>query len=238
MSCQNVQERISLLLDRKLAAAERENVLAHIESCRECGALLESLEEQRAMLRSMAQPVIPPALTAKLRVIASHERERQLARVSFSARLDPWRSRIHLAFDNLMRPLALPFAGGLLSTLLIFAALVPTLSFSHDITGEEFYTVPVGSMVTNPYGQVADPDDDFPRIQSTSEPIGDYMIVVDLFIDNTGKVVDWRVVRGELTDDMKSIIMLSRFQPATAFGVATAAKIRVVQSCPSATVHG
>ena len=32
MSCENVQERISLLLDSKLADGEREHVLAHLES--------------------------------------------------------------------------------------------------------------------------------------------------------------------------------------------------------------
>jgi hypothetical protein len=161
-----------------------------------------------------------------------------LARVSLSARLRRWASRIELTFENMMRPVALPFTGGVLSTLLIFTLLVPSLSFSHDIRGQEFYTGPVGKMVTNPYDEVADADADFPRIEAPNTPSTDYYNVVDMYIDDTGRVVDWSVVRGVLTDDMKSIIILGRFQPATAFGMPTAATIRVVQSCASATVRG
>jgi hypothetical protein len=61
---------------------------------------------------------------------------------------------------------------------------------------------------------------------------------VDLTIDETGKVVDWTVVKGVITADMKSVILLSTFQPATNMGMATSGKIRVVQFAPSVTVRG
>jgi hypothetical protein len=238
MSCENVQKRISLLLDRRLAVKERENMLAHIEACRACGTHFEMMQNQVAMVRGLHQPAIPAQLAARLSVLASHECERALNRVSLSARLRRWASRVDLAFDNLMRPLALPFTGGVLSTLVIFTLLVPSLSFSHDIRGKEFYTPPVGKMVTNPWDQVADADDDFPRIETPTTAPSDYYNVVDLKIDKTGRVVDWSVVRGELTPDMKSIIMLGQFQPATELGLPTQGTIRLVQSCASATVRG
>jgi hypothetical protein len=238
MSCKQTQERISLLLDGRLAAAEREFVVAHTQSCRECGARFESLAEQRAMLRGIRRPSVPAALSARLRVLASHERERRLARVSFAARLAGWGERVRFEFDNLMRPVALPMAGGLLSTLLMFALLVPSLSFYHDMTGEEFYTMPVGSIVTSTNGTIADEEADFPRIALPGEATQDYLNVVDLVIDENGKVVDWFVVRGQLTKDMESVIMFSGFLPATELGLPTKGTIRVVQSCPSATVRG
>ncbi len=241
MSCENVQKRISLLLDGKLPARERESMLAHIEACRACGTRFEMMRDQVAMVRELGQPAIPPQLAARLSVLASHECERRLARVSLPARLRSWASRVDLAFNNLMRPVALPFTGGVLSTLLIFTLLVPSLSFSHDIRGQEFYTAytaPVGTMVTNPWDQVADADDDFPIIETATDSPSDYYNVVDMKIDQTGRVVDWSVVRGELTPDMKSIIMLGRFRPATEFDVPTEGTIRVVQSCASATVRG
>ena len=238
MSCENVQERISLLLDRKLPARERERMLAHIEACRACGTRFEMMQNQVAMVRALGQRAIPADLKARLSVLASHECERARARLSVPVRLRRWAARVDLAFDNLMRPVALPFTGGVLYTLLIFALLVPSLSFSHDIRGGEFYTAPAGKMVTNPWDQVADADDDFPIIESPNAAPSDYYNVVDMTIDQTGRVVDWSVVRGELTPDMKSIIMLGRFQPATELGVPTHGTIRVVQSCASATVRG
>jgi hypothetical protein len=186
----------------------------------------------------MAQAPVPEALTAKLRVLASHEREHQLARISVRERLRRLVSTVNLAFDNLARPVALPLTGGLVSALLLFGLMMPRLSFSHPTGGQEFSTFPTGRIVTNPYGQVADADDDFPRIEPVNSAPSEFLNVVDLTIDENGKIVDWKVVRGEITPDMKSVIIFSSFEPATNMGIATSGKIRMVQFAPSATVHG
>src|ERR1700710_276735 len=103
MSCESVQERISLLLDCNLPAGDREHVLAHIDSCGQCGTRFESMQSMRASLRNMARPAVPPVLTSRLRVMASHERARQESRKSLAARMKHWESIVRLAFDNMMR---------------------------------------------------------------------------------------------------------------------------------------
>jgi len=225
-------------------------MLAHMGACRRCGAHLESMETQRSLLRNLGQAQVPEALAAKLRVMASHERERQLARVSFRIRMRRWASRAQLLFDNLMGPVALPFTGGLVSTLLIFGLLMPTLSFSHPTGGHEFSTFPSGSLVSSPWNQGVDADaEDPPRLSSpdqpSADPDSDYVNIVNLVIDESGKVADWTVVRGQLTDEINSIIMFSRFEPATVFGLKTSGTIQVRQGlvpCKyrrcSATVRG
>ena len=246
MSCENVQELISLLLDGRMPEAERENVLAHTDVCRDCGMHLASLQTQRAVLRKMAQMPVPADLSARLSVLASHERQRQLARVSIGERVRHLVAKIDLAFDNLMRPVAVPITGGLLSTLLLFSLMMPSLSFSHQNGGDDFSTVPKGSIVTNPYDQGADDDAaDFPVFASPDQPNSDYVNIVNLTIDESGRVADWSIVRGQLTDEIKSIILLSRFEPATTFGLKTSGTIQVRQSLPpckytscSATVRG
>ena len=45
MSCENVQKRISLLLDRQLAPGERSDVLAHLETCRSCASEFASMQD-------------------------------------------------------------------------------------------------------------------------------------------------------------------------------------------------
>lgn len=247
MSCENVQELISALIDGKLPETGRENVLAHTCVCRECGAHFASMQTQRAIMRKMAKAPVPESLAARLSVMASHERERQLARVSVRERMRRIGQSIDLAFDNLMRPVALPLAGGLLSTLLLFGLMMPSLSFSHQNGGhDDFTTVPQGSIVTNPYDQGADEDAaDFPRFGSPNQPNSDYVNIVNLTIDESGRVADWSLVRGQITDEMKTIILLGRFEPATTFGVKTSGTIQVLQSLPpckyahcSATVRG
>jgi hypothetical protein len=246
MSCENEQELISLLFDGRLPETERENALAHTVVCRECGALFASLQTQRAIMRTMAQAPVPEALATRLSVLASHERERQLARVSVRERVRRLAVNINLAFDNLMRPVALPLAGGVVSTVLLFCLMMPSLSFSHDTGGDDFSTGPRGSIVTNPYDQGADEDAaDFPLFAAPSQPKSDYVNIVNLTIDESGRVADWSVVRGQVTDEMKTIILLGRFEPATTFGVPTSGTIQVRQSLPpckyarcSATVRG
>jgi anti-sigma factor (TIGR02949 family) len=70
MSCDNVQERISSFLDRSVPVAEQENVLAHIESCRDCSSYLEVQQTVRRAVRSLGPRPVPAELSAKLRVIA------------------------------------------------------------------------------------------------------------------------------------------------------------------------
>ena len=136
MSCEHVQERISLLLDCKLPTGDREHVLAHIQSCGQCGSRFESMQYMRSSLRSLGRPAVPPALSAHLRVMASHECARRVARRNLSARVQHWVSLVQLCFDNMMRPFALPFTGGLLSALVLFSVLVPSLSFPHSNSAE------------------------------------------------------------------------------------------------------
>jgi hypothetical protein len=226
MSCENVQELISLLLDRKLPDGEREKVLAHTRWCRECGAHLETLQQMRAGLLAMAPLAVPPALSDRLRVLASHERSRHLARMNFATRRQDWSEWIRLGFDNLMRPFALPFTGGIVSALLVFGLLVPNLSFPHnygDETRTIDFTFPDGAVV----GATGDADN-APRIEPLSAPIFAGERAIDLVIDDQGKVRGGVVTHGDVTPDMINVILFSRFTPATYSGQPTWGPIRVV----------
>jgi hypothetical protein len=246
MSCENAQELISLLLDGRLPDEERENVVAHAGICRECGTQLAALQTQRAALRKMAQAPVPEPLATRLNVLASHERERQLSRVSIRERARRMAASADLVFQNLMRPVAVPVTGGIFSTLLLFGLMMPNLSFSHTNGGYDFSTAPQGSLVATPWDLGADDDaENFPVFASPDQAKSDYVNIVNLTIDESGRVADWSIVRGQLTDEMKDIIMFSHFEPATFFGIRTQGTIQVWQGLPpckyahcSATVRG
>ena len=234
MSCQSVQEQISWLLDRQLADAERESVLAHVQSCSACSTQLRVLQNMRAALRSMNRQPLPAALAMQLRVLASHERLRRLAHASVSARLNYWCDRLELFFDNLMRPVALPMAGGLLSALLLFGMLVPSLSFRHNFR-DDLQLV----MASDPEGRLvlSQPADgaptwlwkgDSPRLEPVSTTGYGDETVLELTIDDTGRVADYAVSHGQLTPEMQMIILFSRFTPATFQGKRTWGKTCVV----------
>ena len=219
MSCENVQERISLLLDCKLPAGDREHVLAHIDECRHCGSRFESMQYMRASLRNMARPTVPPALADQLRVMASHACARQIARKNLATRVEHWVSLIRLAFDNMMRPFAVPFTGGLLSALVLFSVLVPSLSFPHSYSDEP----PVAGLTSDM--QWGDPDvvwlgtsDTHAWLEPASALIYGNQVCLTLVIDERGRVHDYYLSGGELNDEMKSLILLSQFRPTIVNG--------------------
>jgi anti-sigma factor RsiW len=222
MSCENFEERISSHLDGLLEAGEREDVLAHLEGCRDCGARLKSLGELRARLRRLEEPRIPRALAVRLRVLASHEHARRVARATWSTRIASWKAATRLNFENLMRPVALPVAGGVLSALLLFGALVPTLIFPHQIAGDS----PIS--FTDPDGTVVNWTGDRPRLEPVGAEVPSDENVLELTIDDEGLIADYAVRQGQLTPEMLTFIRFSQFTPAMFFGKPTWGKKLVV----------
>src|ERR1700751_2921991 len=97
MSCEKVRASIDSLAERwsqgGLAGEERDAAMAHVAGCRVCGEELEAAQGRRVALRSLAVPPLPAKLAANLRVLASHERARQLTRIT-------WRARWETACDR------------------------------------------------------------------------------------------------------------------------------------------
>src|SRR5215469_10955532 len=233
MSCENFEERISSHLDGLLDAGEREGVLAHLEACRECGTRLKSLGELRARLRRLEEPRIPRALSVRLRVLASHEHARRVARATWSARIANWKAAIRLNFENLMRPVALPVAGGVLSALLLFGALIPTLIFRHEFSNDSplSFTDPDGTVVNWRPGEI-------PRLEAVDAVVPSDENVLELTIDEEGRVADYAVRQGQLTPEMLTFIQFSQFTPAMFFGKPTWGKKLVIFPRHTRSVRG
>ena len=218
MSCEYVQERISPLLDQQVDPAERETVLAHMKSCRACSAHYESMQSVRSALLSVDAPAMPANLRQKLRVLASHECARRVSRLTMAARVNHLRDRMHLAFDNIMRPFGLPVASGLLSAVLLFALLVPSLSFAHRGGADDPTNLATYPQLTN-VGALGDG----PEIEDPDSSAPMYETVLELKISPEGRVWNWKVLQGDpnLTPDLQQMILLRKFQPATLFGQPT-----------------
>jgi hypothetical protein len=225
MDCEYFEERYSFHLDGAQEDWQRAELLAHLEICRRCSGRLKSMAEIRARLRQLAAPRIPLGLSVQLRVLASHEHARRLARLNFSARLRTWKETSRLYFENLMRPVALPLAGGVLSALLLFSALVPTLSSRLQVTNDpplSLYVGPgMGYLVNWGAGEP-------PRLEPVDSAVSSDENALELTIDDEGKVADYSVRQGQLTPEMLTIIQFSTFTPAMFFGRPTWGKKLVV----------
>jgi hypothetical protein len=118
-----------------------------------------------------------------------------------------------------MRPLALPFAGGVFSTVVLFSMwLVPT----YPVRGSNAFDAP--TMLTTEA-----------TVKRTG-PVGTSggEVIVDVMIDGQGRMVDYNIVSGHsgLTSDalrrnIENILIFTEFTPATAFGQPMSGKMRL-----------
>jgi hypothetical protein len=170
-------------------------------------------------LRQLPTKVPPADLRTSLRVIASRERQRRSARRDFPAILQLWRDRAELFFDNVARSLALPLAGGVFSTVILFSMFV----------------VPAYPLLT-PDGS------DVPTMLTTqvsvksmdSFSVGDNDVVVDVAVDDQGRMIDYTVIAGasvlanpQVRRRLESALLFATFTPATSFGQPLPSKMRL-----------
>lgn len=218
MQCSKVKARISAYLDNAVPEQERGEMRQHMNQCRNCTRESERHQRIREALRSLPRRTPPPDLTLRLRVAASKARSQAAGGRSVWHR---WMDHFQLAVTNLMRPLALPLAGGLGAAIILFSSLVPTFNSTY-----------AASAAISPW--------DVPTMLNT-EPTVKYMApvafdsdaIVDLKIDDQGRVVDYTIVSGsgaqtdQLRHQIENNLLFTEFWPATAFGRPISGTVRV-----------
>ena len=192
--------------DSRLREPERAAAVQHLAECADCERYERELRFVSLALRE-ARPKRPPVdLTYRLRVLASHERARMIAGSN-------WWSTLRFRLNQILRPLAVPAAGGFFASLLAFAILVPNFTVHANTTND----VPVGL-----YTQVT--------ILNPS-PFGfdGQDVMVELTIDQNGAVSDYSVPGGKLSkDEMRAVgnfLLFTSFKAATAFGQPVSGKM-------------
>jgi len=210
MNCDKVRNTLSMALGRGLGAFD--SVSGHLAQCRDCADYAREVSVIRGELRSLPVRTPPARLITQLQVLASRDRMRRLSRGTMRALVHFWALELRLFFDNLMRPFALPFAGGLLSALFLFTMLAPGLPARRQIIDDVLI------------GQSQATFDTLPPW-----PVSQDYVVVWVTVDKDGSVMDYSPVNvsDKLPDDIANMILFSKFQPATKFGLPVASKILV-----------
>lgn len=216
MSCEFLQESISSYFDNRLTEPERSRVALHLRECRECAAAHKSTVRMQSALRSLPVARAPRRLETQLQILASNELVRR-RRMSRFPMLAEWLDRVQLFFDNLMRPLAVPFAGGLASALFMFVMLLPSLGFLRDKAPDTptplFTEASVGNL------------DSFASGSKTNDDT-----VVEVQVDGQGHMVDYNVLEGKMTGDFGNLLLFATFTPATVFLQPTSGKVVIRRS--------
>jgi|SRR5687768_14557659 len=187
-----------------------------------------NLDPTAGSLRSLPVRIPPTHLTDRLRVMASREALHRRRHSSLRALLTWWAESVMLTFNNLMKPVAVPFAGGIISALILFAVLAPGFAIQrpvHDVPSTIF-TEPSVQTFFHP-------------------PESDEDMVVEVWIDGSGRVIDYSIPQGQQWADDPSIVrsventlLCTKFTPATLFGQPASGKTRITFRRSNLEVRG
>lgn len=200
---------------------------------RDVKQLLQSDQALASTLRRLPRPSAPAEMTTRLRVVASRERERVVRRQSLRARFDTWRERMHFKFDNVMRPLAVPVAGGLFSAVALF-----------------------NMFVAPAYPVLAQSSTDVPTQLSTEARVKGFStighangdLLVEVTVDHQGNMVDYQIVSSgaqvnvqmdpQERRNLENLLVFGRYEPGTSFGRPRYSKVRMWVSSSHIDVKG
>jgi Putative zinc-finger len=216
LSCDAVRRKELAYLDGQMSHEERRQMDRHMDACSCCTQNINELRELRGVLKAVPVRVPPPELHTQLRVVASRERSRRLSRASWAA----WRADARLWITNLMRPLAIPTAGGFVSAVLLFGVLASSSAFRGvaATTIQDVPTVLYTEATVKSYGLFGLDDQD---------------LVVELTVDEQGRMLDYSIPNAEhlrsaaLRRNIENNLLLMHFYPATTFGQPTPGKVRL-----------
>jgi hypothetical protein len=178
--------------------------------------LLRNDGELVRALRALPVRVPPPGLTTSLRILASRERQRAVQRRTLQKFLESCADRFNLTMHNLMRPFALPVAGGVFSAVALFSMFVAPAYPVRAMAGARGLDVPTALTTVA-------------KVKGTAGiGIASADVVVEIDIDGRGRMVAYRILHGQemlrtpsQRRSLENQLIFTQFEPATAFGVPT-----------------
>ena len=216
MTCRQIHRRLPGYVDGAIPSRDHARVREHLESCVACREELNRYHQLSASLARM-EPVVPPEdLAARIRVSVSRER---------ALHSRAWRlgSRAFLIFENILRPLAVPATGGLVTAVLVFILVVQSLlvgiplgAVPNDLPTSLLQPARLESLAPFPV----------PGIGPTGESSDAGVLMLEATLDAQGDVVHYDILSGPDTAAVRrqldQVLLFSRFRPQLSFGRPTA----------------
>lgn len=175
-------------------------------------------DPENNLLRHLPRRTPPPRLRTQLEVMASREAQRRRRRTSLRAFVQYCREEVSLLVNNLMRPLAVPAAGGVVSALVLFSSIAPSLAVNRIVASD----VPTGLST------------EATLVSSFSFNLSEDEVVIDVVIDEQGRVAGYSVPPGQawtrnpsMVKNLENTLLCTKFTPATFFGVPQHGKTRI-----------
>jgi len=230
MNCHAAERRLAGYLDGAIDSREHARVREHLELCAGCR---EQLERYRRLAISLAhvEAAPPPAdLVARIRVEASQPR-------SMAWRLGRIGVHAAMVFHHLLRPFAIPAAGGVLTALVVFVLLVQNTLMGVPLGGFAPNDLPLNLVQPARLERLAP----FPAPGVTGSDGYAGGLLLEATLNARGQVVSYKILSGPsdalVQHQLDQILLFSRFRPLLNFG-RPADGGRVLLSFNEVLVHG
>ncbi len=139
--------------------------------------------------------------------------------------------RARFWLSEMVRPIAVPMAGGLISALVLFAVLAPSFApRANPRVADVPTTLSTGALFLGmgPFGFSSD-----------------MVLTLDVTVDGAGRLVDYSAVDGQawandpgVRHSVENALLFTHFSPGTKFGRPVSAKIRITLSRSQIDVRG
>ena len=217
LDCKSVRrllwDHASADYNREIAESDRMALDAHLDECRDCLLHRGEVRSLRSGLKHLPVVSAPPMLNTRLRVLASRDRSRRLVRRDFASWIAEKKAFAKLFFDNLLRPFAVPAAGGILASCLCFGTVLDNLHVPYAWNND----LPVG--ISTDVGI----DEWSPFLSGGKD------VLVQLSVDSQGNVTDYELPQSghaspEELRQIANLALYSSFSPAVRMGRRVAGK--------------
>jgi hypothetical protein len=186
------------------------------------------------MMSSVAAIKPPENLGVSIRVAVAKARETE----GFAGRSRRWKNSFDLVVANILEPLAIPAAAGVLVALVVFSMMYQVLGMS----------LPLAAAASDAPTNLLQPARlemlagfRMSTLEEMSRTGGQHPLLVEATVSAEGEAVSYRVLSGRVNAaaqrELDQILLFSRFRPQMSFGRPTSGG-RVVLSFNQISVHG
>ncbi|HXX45346.1 MAG TPA: anti-sigma factor [Candidatus Acidoferrales bacterium] len=212
MNCREAQQHLPGYMDGAVRPRERAHLRRHLDSCGNCR---RELERYRLLAGHLAtvEPVMPPAdLAVRIRVQASRKQS------SWANPGELW-ARFCLMSQNILRPLAVPATGGVLTAIAVFVFVtqgmlvgMPARASVDDLPLNLVQPAQLESLAPFPVSDISEPD----------SRGGSGALLLEATLDAQGQVVFYKILSGPtnaaVQRQIDQLLLFSRFRPQLGFG--------------------
>lgn len=208
MKCTEARRLFSLYLDSALTGKQMRACGEHLESCQACENEFTAMRRTQALVAGLGRKQAPPDLALRLRVAIS--RESAVARHGI---LDSLRMRL----EHVVNAFMVPATAGAAAAVIIFGLLIGSL-MPGRVKGDDVqigFTPP--ELAMSPFGL------------ETASSISADDLVIEAYVDATGRVQDYKVLSAPGSPDsyrpeLNKMMIFTVFRPAKNFGQPTSSR--------------